>query len=172
VALPDAQRSALAAYLEQCREVAPALRWVSPDNLHLTLRFLGNVEPARLEALAASLRGVAFAPFQVSLAGEGTFGRGTAVRVVWLGVAEGRGELATLAGQVETRCVEVGLEPEERPFNPHLTLGRARERRGGRLPERPAPPALAPWTVGAFHLYRSRLGPGGAVYSVLDSFPG
>jgi 2'-5' RNA ligase len=171
VALPDQQRSALAEYLDRCRVLAPGLRWVSAANLHLTLRFLGSVEHEQLERLATSLRGVAFTPFQLGLDGLGTFGRGPAVRVAWLGVAEGSSQLAGLAAEIEARCAEIGLEPEERPYNAHLTLARSRERRGARLPELPAPPELAPWTVAGFQLYRSQTGPGGAVYSQLASFP-
>ena len=170
VALPDEQRAALAAYLDRCRVLAPGLRWVSADNLHLTLRFLGSVERERLDRLAGLLRSVTFAPYEVGVAGPGTFGRGSAVRVAWIGVDRGRAELAGLAGEVEARCVEAGWEPEARPYNPHLTLARSRDRRGARLPELPAPPELQPWTVRGFELYRSQTGPGGAVYSVLASF--
>ena len=156
VALPEQQRARLAGYLEECRNLAGGLRWVPADNLHLTLRFLGNVEPERLERLAASLRGVSFAPFGLGLDGVGSFGRSSAVRVVWLGVGEGQSQLASLAAEVEKRCADLGFEPEERPYNPHLTLARARDRGGAKLPDLPAPPALPPWTVRGFELYRSQ----------------
>lgn len=170
MALPDQQRALLAGYLERCRERAPGLRWVSPDNLHLTLRFLGSVEAERLDRLGAGLQEIPFQPFEVQLGGLGAFGPAASVRVVWLGVEQGRQELERLSEAIEERCQAVGFEAETRPFNPHLTLARARERRGARLPELPAPPKLPAWTASGFHLFRSQTGPGGAVYSILASF--
>jgi len=145
---------------------------VTPDSLHLTLRFLGAVERDRLEALAGMLRELTVEPFSVGLAGLGTFGRGSGVRVAWLGLAAGAEHLRSLAAEVESRCSALGFEPEARAYNPHLTLARSRQRRGDRLPELPPPPKLPAWTVAGFRLYRSRLGRGGASYSVLEEFGG
>jgi 2'-5' RNA ligase len=170
VGIPDLQREGLAAYLETCRAVAPGFRWVTPESLHLTIRFLGGVDAARLEILAAAFRALEFEPFEVGVGGVGTFGRGTAVRVVWLGLTAGAGDLGRLAGAVEALSASLGFEPEARPYNPHLTLARARQRRGDRLPDLPPPPELPGWAVTRFRLYRSRLGPGGATYSVLEEF--
>jgi RNA 2',3'-cyclic 3'-phosphodiesterase len=170
VAIPDQQRELVAGYLETCRAVSPSFRWVAPESLHLTIRFLGGVDPGRLDALAAALRAVEVEPFQLGVGGVGTFGRGSAVRVVWLGLAAGGIDLGRLAAEVETRSASLGFEPEARPYNPHLTLARSRQRRGERLGELPPPPAIPGWTVTNFRLYRSRLGPGGATYSVLEEF--
>jgi RNA 2',3'-cyclic 3'-phosphodiesterase len=145
---------------------------VAPDSLHLTLRFLGGVDRHRLEALAADLRALTVEPFPVVLDGLGSFGRGIAVRVVWLGLAAGGDQLAKLAAEIEAQCAAEGFEAEARPYNPHLTLARSRQRRGDRLPELPAPPELPGWTVTGFRLYQSRTGPGGATYSVLEEFGG
>jgi len=81
-------------------------------------------------------------------------------------------ELERLAAAVEERCAAAEFPPEERAYNPHLTLARARQRRGARIPELPPPPELDAWTVDGFRLYRSRPGAGGAVYSVLEEFGG
>jgi 2'-5' RNA ligase len=170
VGLPDLARDRLAAYLAACREVAPAFRWVAPESLHLTVRFVGRVDPAPLDSLAASLRSLAFEPFPITLGGLGTFGRGAAIRVVWLGLSAGADELTHLASEAEARCAAVGFEPEARPYHPHLTLARSRQRRGERLAELPPPPELSGWMVTGFRLYRSRLAPGGATYSVLEEF--
>jgi len=172
VGIPDVPRERLTLYLAPLRALAPAFRWVAPDSLHLTLRFLGGVDRHRLEALAADLRALTVEPFPVALDGLGTFGRGSAVRVVWLGLAAGSEEVGTLAAEIEVRCAAAGFEAEPRPYNPHLTLARARQRRGDRLPELPPPPELPGWTVTAFRLYQSRVGPGGATYSVLEEFRG
>ena len=170
VGLADSARDRLAAYLSTCREMAPAFRWVTPESLHLTVGFLGRVEPGPLDSLAAALRALAVEPFPISLGGLGTFGRGAAVRVVWLGLAAGADQLIRLASEVEARSAAIGFEPEARPYHPHLTLARSRQRRGERLVELPPPPELPSWTVTGFRLYRSRLAPGGATYSVLEEF--
>jgi 2'-5' RNA ligase len=170
IGVPDLQRERLAAFLATCQAIAPGFRWVAPDSLHLTIRFLGRVDGRRLAALAGALRALAIAPFPISLDGIGRFGGGTAVRVVWLGLASGGEEAAGLAGEVEAQCAAAGFEPEGRPYHPHLTLARSRQRRGDRLPDLPSPPELPGWTVAGFRLYRSRLSPGGATYSVLEEF--
>jgi 2'-5' RNA ligase len=170
VGIPDLQRERLAPYLAACAALAPDFRWVAPDSLHLTLRFLGAVDRRRLDRLGSRLRGFTLEPFTIAFGGAGSFGRGGAVRVLWLGLAAGSEELARLAAAVEARCTAEGFEPEARPYNPHLTLARSRQRRGDRLPELPTPPELPGWTVTAFRLYRSHLGPRGATYSVLEEF--
>ena len=116
------------------------------------------------------LRTLRFPPFEVRLAALGAFGRGRAVRVVWLGLEAGATELAGLAARVEAACARSGVAPEPRPYNPHLTLARARDRRGVELPVLPAVPAVPGWLVAEVVLFQSRLSPGGAVYSVLQRF--
>ena len=154
--LPDVHREALAAHLAECARLAPAFRWVEPDALHLTLRFLGQVEPDALDAVCDGLRAIRAAPFRLALGEPGTFGPRRAPRVVWLGLAEGLDACAALAAAVERTCQEAGLEAEPRGFRAHVTLARARSE-GDRLGELPEPPRLAPWTVGDFVLFESRL---------------
>jgi RNA 2',3'-cyclic 3'-phosphodiesterase len=156
LAVPGAQRAALEGHLAECVRRAPAYRWVEPEALHLTLRFLGGVEPDVLARVAEGLAAIRTAPFRVALGGRGTFGSRSAPRVVWLGLTEGAEACAGLAGAVERACVAAGMEPETRPFRAHLTLGRAR-REGERLAPLPEPPALAPWTASELVLFESRL---------------
>jgi RNA 2',3'-cyclic 3'-phosphodiesterase len=152
--------------------LAPDFRWVAAESVHLTLRFLGGVDRHRLAALVADLRTLTVEPFPVTLDGLGTFGRGSVVRVVWLGLAAGADQLRRLAAEIEAKCAAEGFEAEARPYNPHLTLARSRQRRGDRLPDLPPPPELAGWTVTGFRLYQGRSGPGGATYPVLEEFGG
>jgi RNA 2',3'-cyclic 3'-phosphodiesterase len=156
VALPEDHRATLERHLADCARDAPGYRWVEPDSLHLTLRFLGNLEPETLERVREELASVRGTPFTLALDGRGTFGPRSAPRVVWLGVGAGLDACAALAGRVEAACERAGLEPEPRPFRAHVTLARAR-REGDRLPPLPEPPELAPWTVEDFALYESRL---------------
>lgn len=141
----------------------PALRWQDDEQLHLTLRFVGEIERPLAEDLAAALGTLRFAPFAIRVAGVGRFDhhqRGA----LWAGV-EPRAPLAALAAKVERICVSVGLPPERRVFHPHITLARWGRGQGA---------SLDPWLthhaalrseefrVDAFTLYESHLGQGGA----------
>lgn len=166
----------LSAAQEALRQAAPDLKWVDPAGFHLTLKFLGPVAPDRLrrtwQAVEEALDGTC--GFCVRFAGVGAFPSLRRPRVVWAGVAAGAAELQSLAERVERACVALGFPPEDRPFQPHLTLGRAR---------RPAPlPALAAaidrlreedfgesW-VDRVLLMKSQLTPRGAIYDVLDQY--
>lgn len=156
IALPAAQRQVLGSYLERCAGRAPGFRWVPPESLHVTLRFLGSVEEPVLGAVVAGLARIRQAPFGARVGGLGTFG-GRRATVAWLGLSEGREEAAALATACEAACRAAGLEPEERPFRPHLTLARARDRRGEPLPDLEPPPELPGWEVTEFVLFESRL---------------
>jgi RNA 2',3'-cyclic 3'-phosphodiesterase len=156
LALPEPNLVALERHLAECAREAPGYRWVEPDSLHLTLRFLGNLEPEALQRVRDELAGVRGTPFQLALDGRGTFGPRTAPRVVWIGVSVGLDVCAALATRVEAACQRAGLEPEPRRFQAHVTLARARSE-GERLPRLPDPPKLTPWSVEDFALYESRL---------------
>ncbi|MBO0690967.1 MAG: RNA 2',3'-cyclic phosphodiesterase [Candidatus Dormibacteraeota bacterium] len=167
--LPDGQRARLAAYLDQCARTAPGFRWVPAVNLHLTLRFLGNLEPATLEAVRGGLGGVRGEPFTVALGELGTFGSRSAPRVVWLGVQAGLDEMARLAAAIEEPVRAAGVPGEDRPFRAHLTLARAGSR--PRRPELPPPPVVAPWRADELVLYQSRPGPTAPAYVPLARYP-
>jgi RNA 2',3'-cyclic 3'-phosphodiesterase len=154
--LPEAQRQALAAHLADCERRAPGHRWVAPDALHLTLRFLGHLEPEALDAVRRGLATVRGSPFRLGLDGQGTFGPRAAPRVVWLAVGEGLAACTALASAVEAACRAAGVGADPRGFRAHVTLARARTE-GERLPVLPDLPRLAPWTVEDLVLYESRL---------------
>lgn len=147
IAVPDPQREALSGYLAECAALAGDFRWVSRDNLHLTLRFVGGVERGLVEGIAARAEQEAGGAFSVALGAMGTFRRGALARVVWLGVSEGVEPLRRLTHVLERECRAAGLEQETRSFKPHLTLARAKPRDGAPLPALPPPPTLAAWTA-------------------------
>lgn len=173
------------------------LRVTPAENLHLTLRFFGEMPPEAAEVLetqlrvrfaaeAAALRERAALPSEITLPPEIALPRLTARpltgqhRMVWAEVAEGpgcAGFLAALAEAAERAALAAGLPPEPRPFTPHVTLARLR-RRAARIPpgalERAAPgggPWPNPFPVGEITLLRSTLHPEGAVYDGIASFP-
>jgi 2'-5' RNA ligase len=103
----------------------PLIRWVTEQNIHLTLKFLGDVSPANLERLAEALKGESsqHPPFEISVGKLGTFPNTRRARVIWIGL-EAPPELLSLQHGVEAVAVRLGYPPEERPFSAHLTIGR------------------------------------------------
>lgn len=169
--VPEEQRLALGPYLELCAAQAPDYRWVAAANLHLTVRFMGNVERDLAYGIAESLAAGSLQGFELELGEMGTFKRGRLVRVVWIGLRHGFEAARELAAVVEGECVRAGLESEARPFQAHLTLARARERDGSALAALPAPPGLEPWRATELVLFESHLGRQGAVYERVRSLP-
>ena len=165
--MPEAQRNRLESYLAACSSVASELRWTPAGNLHLTIRFIGSVVRDVVDQIADGLDDLPLRGFELGLGEVGTFKRGRLVNVVWLQVRAGAAPARELAAQVEAECTRVGLEPELRAFQPHLTLARARPRNGVELPPLPAPPELPPWRAEELVLYSSHLGRAGAVYEPL-----
>jgi RNA 2',3'-cyclic 3'-phosphodiesterase len=155
--------------MDQLRGRFPGLRWVSPAQVHLTLRFLGGTETRLLPAIERALAQAAAKcpPAAVAVAGLGLFPERGRARVLWLGLDLPESMLR-LQASCEAAAVAAGFEPETRPFRSHLTLGRWRE------PARRPP--LEELELGLAHiervvLFRSDLRPTGAVYTPLATFP-
>ena len=152
-----------------------SVRWVPAENIHLTLKFLGNVSPANLEALQSVLHTEAarFAPFELRVAGLGAFPSTRRPRVVWVGV-QAPVELGQLQRGLEEGLTYLGYSPEGRSFTPHLTLGRVSQsanntelKRIGEAVVDLKVGELGAMQVQEVRLYRSDLQPGGAVYTCL-----
>ncbi len=177
VNLPREERARLEREAGALRAARLPVRWVATDALHLTLKFLGEVAEARLAEIERSLTEVAadFAPFGLELAGLGAFPNLRNPRVVWVGV-QAPPELAQLARAVEETMAGLGFPREDRPFSPHLTLGRAeRDARAGDF--RPLAALAAEFAFRAqvearsADLMRSHLSPRGARYERLLAAP-
>jgi len=153
-------------------EGAPELRWQNDEQLHLTLRFVGEVERPLAEDLAVALGSLRFERFAIRIAGVGRFDhrkRGA----LWAGV-EPRAPLAALAAKIERLCVSLGLAPERRAFHPHITLAHWGRGVGSSLdPWLAAHAGLRSETfmVDGFSLFQSRLGRAGAHYEVVADYP-
>jgi RNA 2',3'-cyclic 3'-phosphodiesterase len=175
VLLPDRVRAGLAAVSAELRGQTRGLTWVPEDNLHLTLRFLGEIEPATLDRVQGAVvaAAAAVAPFTVNLGGLGGFPAGRAPRVLWASVSTGGEGIEALFGGLEAELVARGIPGETRAFHPHVTLARARDPRGAKelLSVLGAGPAFGEVRVEALHLMRSELSPRGARYSALTTAP-
>jgi 2'-5' RNA ligase len=173
VNLPAAERNAAWRATEPLREGRLPVRWVREDALHITLKFLGEVDDENASAIGSALAEAVreVRPFEVSLGGVGAFPTLHRPRVVWLGV-EPHPALELLANDVERVTGTFGFEPEMRPFQPHITLGRAK--RDARPAAFRSFPDLARSVdygalvaVESVDLMKSTLRPDGAVYSAV-----
>lgn len=169
VTLAPAVREAAARVRGVVEREAHRFRWVSPENLHLTLRFLGEIRRGRVDMVVEATREAAegMSPFSLTLAGLGAFPSLRAPRVLWVGVAEGADRLVALAGAVDTALRGRHFPGEDRPFHPHLTVARARP--GGRPPDlswlsTPAGPLVGRQDVDSVAVMESLLGPSGPTY--------
>jgi 2'-5' RNA ligase len=102
------------------------LKLVKPQNIHLTVRFLGDISPAMVDAIYEEMKQVSFAPFETELRGLGAFPKLTYPRVVWAGIRKGADKLTNVFEQLEPRLRGLGFKPDNKGFSPHLTIARVR----------------------------------------------
>jgi 2'-5' RNA ligase len=177
IALPEECRAAVAGAVAPLRADPAPVSWVAPGNLHITMKFLGEISRDRVGAVVDALAGVAanFRPFLLSAEGAGAFPGTRNPRVLWVGLREPLELVRELQENMESALSGAGFPREDRPFHPHITVGRARgvlppawgdrflrALSGRRFGEVPVPKIT---------LYESRLSPGGAVYTVVREFP-
>ncbi len=174
IPLPDACRTMLSQMQQNLRGCRADVRWVAVPSIHLTLKFLGEVDPAIIPGLGESLSAAAGEEreFELRIHGLGCFPNPKNPRVIWCGIDTGTDRLFRLQQKVEDACRAFGFSPENRPFHPHLTLGRVNGKRN-------LQPLLDYIKMGSdlecsfranhFNIYRSVLKPQGAEYSVLKS---
>jgi len=177
IALPSAIREALGELQGELARSQADVKWVLPEQLHVTLKFLGEITELQRQAVEAMLRKMAEpeAPFQLSLEGVGAFPSIHAPRVIWVGIRAGKERVERIAHAIEREGERIRLQKDERPFAAHVTLGRVRS------PQRLKPLAdqlqavvwqpLAPWRVESLTLYESRLSSSGPSYTVLADAP-
>jgi len=150
---------------------SPELRWVPDENLHLTLRFIGEVERPLAEDIAAALATIRSPAFDLRIAGVGQFAQRNG-GALWAAV-EPREPVAALAAKVERACMTAGLEPERRAFHPHITLARWNRRSSQAVQaflERNRGLASEPFALDRFTLFESRLSRHGAHYEAVAEY--
>ena len=184
--LDDEIRTKIARFLEGVRGFAPDARWVRPESLHITLKFIGEQKPEQVAAITERLQRVEGKRADIRFAGYGFFPTVKAPRVFWIGIQAGP-ELLELASGIDSALAELQIPREERPFSPHLTLARGgggsgspRWRKGdgpnstfAELQKRLAAMSeldFGTMTAREFFLYQSQLSPGGSKYTKLQRF--
>ena len=146
-------------------------RWVGEDQIHLTVRFIGEVDRHLANDVHAALAGIRHPPFDIALSGLGAFERRGETKVLWAGVTP-HDPLKALHKKVDQALARAGIEPERRAFHPHITLARLARGAGalGPLIESAGGVTSPPFAVAEFRLYESRLTPDGAIHSVVERF--
>ena len=179
-------RQRIAAFMETVRGAAPGARWVSPESLHVTLKFIGEQPDNRLRDVEAALHTISATPIELTFRGTGFFPHARAARVYWIGIEAGSG-LGDLASKVDAALATLSIPQEDRAFSPHLTLARAGNRSGspmrlaGDRPNRVfaalqeksstvPEQEFGTMTAREFYLYESRLSSKGATYTKLARF--
>jgi 2'-5' RNA ligase len=152
------------------------IKWVAPQGIHLTLKFLGNIQSGKIDEITKALETArqGINPFQLTTGELGTFPNLRRPRVLWLGLTGDLKSLFALQQRVEKVLIDLGFPKEDRPFAPHLTISRIRESTTreeqaefGKLIEKTPFPKKYTFAVTGFNFMRSQLLPTGAVYSCL-----
>jgi RNA 2',3'-cyclic 3'-phosphodiesterase len=184
--LEDSIRERIARFMDGVREFAPEARWVRPESMHVTLKFIGEKPAETAEQIESALSSIQAPAIEVVLRSYGFFPTAKAPRVFWVGI-ESAPQLASLAAAVDEAAAAHGVPREDHPFSPHLTLargGRGSGAPGPRKGDRPNPgfqrlqeklaarptPEFGTMTAREFFLYQSQLLRGGARYTKIARF--
>jgi 2'-5' RNA ligase len=174
--IPDDVRAAIGALIASLRSLCRAARWVRIEGLHVTLKFIGEVQPEKIEPIKASLSRIRQpVALEMKFRNAGFFPNERRPRVFWVGIEAGA-ELSALAAAIDESLEPIGIARDLRQFSPHLTLARFNSPEGAALNHlREAISRAGPLEFGSsnaheFHLYQSNLKPGGAEYTRLATF--
>jgi 2'-5' RNA ligase len=178
VELPAEVRNQLEEHILKLRKAVPdvAASWSRVENIHLTLKFFGNVALDRIEVIsAAASRAVAeFSPFPIGVCDTGVFPRPSRAQVLWIGVSDSSGKLSALQERLENECAAEGFSKEDRVYRPHLTIARIRRPEGGRrLAETHLQMDFPRIDIDLTELvlFRSELSPRGSKYTAISKHP-
>jgi 2'-5' RNA ligase len=176
IPIPESGRKMLAKLQDDLRSCRADVRYVKPGAIHLTLKFLGEIDPEIVPDLTASLENAsrALSRFELLLRGLGCFPNHRSPRVAWCGIEAETENLLELQKQVDAACEAHGFPAEDRPFHPHLTLGRIKGKRNLQALSdciKMGSDLECRFRVDHFNIYRSTLKPQGAVYTVLKTIP-
>ncbi|MGC1377593.1 MAG: RNA 2',3'-cyclic phosphodiesterase [Anaerolineales bacterium] len=159
------------------RMVGSSVRWVTPENIHLTLKFLGEISPTNIDLLAQALKTEVgqHLSFEMNVNGLGAFPNVRRPRVIWIGL-DAPPDLTRLQHHLETTTARLGYISDDKPFSPHLTIGRVREQLSSdesqalrSALESAKVGALGKFTVKSVHLFQSELKPAGPIYTCIST---
>jgi 2'-5' RNA ligase len=182
--IDDSIRERIVRFMEGVRGFAPDARWVRPESLHVTLKFIGEKPDESVGEIERALSEIKAQPVEMTLRGHGFFPGAKAARVFWVGIESGP-QLAGLAKSVDEAMIKLGVPKDDHAFNPHLTLARGgsgapRRQQNDRpnlrfaqLQERlssMSPPEFGTMTAREFCLYKSQSSPGGSRYTKTAKF--
>ena len=172
VDLPNEVRNALAEVQRDLHPFSNSARWVAPESIHITLKFIGEMPEKRLEDIDSALTGFTWKPFTITVRGVGFFPGKRSPRVFWAGLEAPT--MKDMAEELDTRMERLGFDKEKRAFRPHITLARARDNRIDSSLVTAAEPYVE-HDFGAFiadrlFLFQSILKPSGAVYEKLKEY--
>jgi 2'-5' RNA ligase len=176
IGLPIGVRDAIVSAIAQVRGLHAPVAWTAPENLHITLYFLGDISPERVALVKRSMREAAsgIGPFSLAAVGGGAFPGTRNPRVFWVGLLEPLELVRQLQQNMVNALSGAGFPREDRPFHPHITVGRSRGALppawGERFHQVLSGKGFGVVPVSSFTLYESRLGPGGAVHIPLCEF--
>jgi len=174
--LSEGIRTELLRLQDELKKAGANVKWVIPDNIHLTLKFLGNIDESRLSEIENVLRPIADAnsPFEINLFKIGAFPDINYPRVIWAGIDKGCSQAEEIARNIEGGLEKIGFPKESRPFSAHLTLGRVRSGKNKvGLKEKLLSTSVRPSACPIKHitLFESRLTPHGPIYTARGNFP-
>lgn len=164
-------------FLSQLMKVERRVKWVSHDHVHLTIKFLGEVDEEKIPRVKDSLAVIAesFAPFSVRVKGTGVFPAIKNPRVIWIGVIDESGNLSRMHNIIDKEMSIYGIPMEHRAFIPHITLGRIKEPvrmdQLLRILEEKRGEDFGEWMINGLTLFKSQLRPEGPIYTALGNFP-
>ncbi len=173
IELPRAILKRIEEVQEDLKQSHSDVRWVNPEKIHLTLKFFGNIEEGKVEPIVKSIEELihATSPFHLMVIGVGAFPHLKNPRVIWMGLRDGEEVLTSFQKQLETQLGNIGIQPEDRPFHPHLTLGRMRSNKGKeellKRMEKYIEERFGDIHVERVILFKSDLRPSGPIYTPL-----
>lgn len=152
-------------------ETGANLKTLKPKNIHVTMRFLGNIRPDKVEETYEEMKKIQFTPFDFTIKGIGVFPNFQYLRVIWAGIADGAKKMQDIFDQLEPRLRKLGFPPDRKGFNPHLTIARVRSGRKkdelAKYIKEKANREFGTVTAKCLRLKRSDLTPEGPTYSTL-----
>jgi len=176
--LPNEVRNRISDYIIKLKATSNDVRWVQTENIHLTLKFLGEIDSSRVDQVKQSLNPISnkFSPFKLNVSGSGCFPGKKRPRVFWLGMEQGaENPLFSIHQWIEDKLEQLNFDKEKRRFSPHLTIGRVRARQQADYSDLFSCMEQNPFVpiemfVQEIYFMRSFLKPSGAAYQVIEKY--